>query len=171
MAKAKLPLPTQLIDEYLELREGGILAWKKSPHPRIPVGTLAGRRPKGNHLQVTIKSKAYGYHRIVYYLAYGIDTIGWEIDHINRDPQDNRPENLRLASETENKWNTVKRNKTNVEHRGIRKRFWGANYTFSVSFRQKYVGSYPTLEEAIAVWEEKARQHAGDFFCSPLGRE
>jgi hypothetical protein len=166
MALARKPLPVDLINEYLSLEDGGILTWKKSPHPRIAIGTPAGRSPKGCHLQVTLKRKAYGYHRIVYYLAYGVDTIGYEIDHINQDPSDNRPENLRIASSGQNKWNTTKRNKTNTGHRGIRKRFWGVSYRWEVVVGKEYVGSFESMEEAVAAWEETARQRAGDFFCS-----
>lgn len=168
MAKARKPLPIDLINEFLDLKEDGVLIWKKSPHPRIKIGDPAGRVPKEGHLQVTLKKKAYGYHRIVYYLAYGIDSVGWEIDHINRNPLDNRPENLRLASESENKWNTQKRNNTNVGHRGIRKRFWGASYSWEVTFQGKYVGSFRSMEEAVSAWENKARNYAGEFFCPPI---
>jgi hypothetical protein len=168
MPKAKKPLPVELIKEYLALEEGGILVWKKSPHPKIPVGTKAGRQPKGHHLQVTLQRAAYGYHRIVYYLAYGVDSVGYEIDHINRDPLDNRPENLRLATEIENKWNKGCSSRSQSGYRGIRKRFWGKSYSWEVRFRGKYVGTYKTLEEAIAAWESVAKPFAGEFFC-PAG--
>jgi len=171
VAKARNPLPAALIEEFLRLDDNGILIWKKSPHPRIKAGDRAGRVPKGKHLQVTINKKAYSYHRIVYYLAYGIDSLGWEIDHINRDPTDNRPENLRLASESDNKWNTQRRNKTNVGHRGIRKRFWGQSYRWEVTFRGSYVGSFSSMEEAVDAWESRAKDHAGAFFCPPQNRE
>ena len=165
MAKARLPLPTDYIDEYLELLPGGVLAWKKSPHPRIAAGEKAGRKPKGNHLQVTLNRRAYGYHRIVYYLAYGIDSIGYEIDHINRNPEDNRPENLRLASESENKWNKTCQSNSKSGYRGIRKRFWGKSYRWEVTFQCRYVGSYQTLDEAIQAWEREVKTIAGEFFC------
>jgi hypothetical protein len=168
MAAAKYPLPTEYIDEHLELCPGGVLKWKKPPHPIIPIGKAAGRDTGNGYWAVTLKKRSYGYHRVVYYLAYGKDTLGYEVDHINRNPSDNRPENLRLATTSENKWNTTKRNKTNVQHRGIRKRFWGLNHTFEVSFRGKYVGNFPTLEKAIEAWETRARNHAQEFFCPPL---
>jgi hypothetical protein len=170
MAKARIPLPTEYIDEYLELGEGGIVRWKKPPHPRILAGSVAGSDPGNGYLRICLQKKPYGYHRIVYYLAYGVDSLGYEIDHINRDPTDNRPQNLRLATTSENKWNTQKRNKTNVGHRGIRKRFWGASYSWEVTFRGKYVGAYKSMEEAVQAWSERAKAHAGEFYCHPTGR-
>lgn len=164
VAKASKALPVDLINEYLELQDGGILVWKKSPHPRISVGTLAGRSSKRYHNQVTLCRQNYGYHRIVYYLAYGVDSLGYEIDHINRDPSDNRPENLRLATESQNKWNKGCLLNCQSGYRGIRKRFWGQSYRWEVSFRCKYVGTYKTLEEAIEAWEEVVRPYAGEFF-------
>jgi len=167
MAVARIPLPGDLIKEYLELRPGGVLIWKKSPHRAIRVGTRAGRTRRHGHSQVTLKKQNYGYHRIVYYLAFGVDSLGFEIDHINRDPTDNRPENLRLATPTENKWNTTKRNNTSAGHRGIRKRFWGASWSWEATFRGQYVGAFSSLDEAIAAREALARKHAGEFYCEP----
>jgi hypothetical protein len=167
MAVARIPLPVEVINEYLELCDGGVLVWKKSPHHRIPVGSKAGRTQKTGHLQVMLQGRSYGYHRIVYYMAFGIDSIGYEIDHINRDPLDNRPENLRLATSSDNKWNTTKRNNTNVGHRGIRKRFWGASWKWEATFRGKYIGSFSSLDAAIEAREALAREHAGEFYCPP----
>jgi hypothetical protein len=170
MAKARRPLPTEYIDEYLELDDGGVVRWKKPPHPRISVGSTAGSDPGNGYWRICLQRKPYGYHRVVYYLAHGIDSLGYEIDHINRDPTDNRPENLRLATTSENKWNTQRRNKTNVGHRGIRKRFWGASYRWEVTFRGKYVGTYKSMEEAVQAWSERAKAHAGEFYCDPTGQ-
>jgi hypothetical protein len=164
MAKARKPLPTDLIDEYLKLEEGGVLVWKKSPHPRIAVGAKAGRSGGKRHSQVCLKRKHYGYHRIVYYLAYGIDSLGWEIDHINRDPSDNRPENLRLASEAENKWNAGCQANCKSSLRGIRSRFWGASTKWEARYRGRYIGSFDSREEAVAAWEAVVKPYAGEFF-------
>jgi len=164
MPKARKPLPTDLIDEYFQLMEGGLVVWKKSPHPKIPTGTKAGRTPKGRHLQIMLRGSSYGYHRIVYYLAYGVDSIGYEIDHINRDPTDNRPENLRLSTEVQNKWNKGANVNNKIGQRGIRQRFWGQSYRWEVSFRCRYVGTYKTLEEAIEAWEKVAKPYAKEFF-------
>jgi len=164
MAKARRPLPTGLIDEYLDLFDDGIVVWKKSPHPTIKAGTPAGRSSVRNHKQIMIKGRAYGYHRIVYYLAYGVDSVGWEIDHINGDPSDNRPENLRLADESQNKWNTGCQKRCKSGLRGIRARFWGASTRWEARYRGKYIGSFATKEEAIAAWEKVVKPHAGEFF-------
>lgn len=166
MAKAKHPLPTSLIDEYLLLSDGGVVLWKKSPHPTIKVGACAGRTSAQNHKQITIKGHAYGYHRIVYYLAYGVDSVGWEIDHINGDPSDNRPENLRLADESQNKWNAGCQKRCKSGLRGIRARFWGASTRWEVRCKGKYIGSFASREEAITAWEDAVRPVAGEFFLA-----
>lgn len=164
MAKARNPLPTELIDEYLELRDGGVVVWKKSPFHRIKVGDEAGSTSPDFHKRIGLKGGSYGYHRIVYYLAYGVDSLGYEIDHINRNPQDNRPENLRLADERQNKWNTRCQSGCKSGLRGIRARFWGANTYWEVRFRGKYIGSFKTRDEAIAAWEAVTKPYMGEFF-------
>jgi hypothetical protein len=108
---------------------------------------------------------------VIWFLVYGEDPGQMQIDHINRTRDDNRTENLRLATSQQNKWNRKCLPGSASGYRGIRKRFWGKSHTWQVTVRGKYIGSYKTLEEAIAAWEEKARQYAGEFFCSPLGRE
>ena len=94
----------------------GVLSWKHRPrshfstakgwkranaHAGDPVGTLT---PQGR-LMVNIRGKGYFVHRLIWKLVYGRDPFG-QIDHINRDPLDNRLRNLRIVTPSENSRNT-----------------------------------------------------------------
>lgn len=107
-----------------------------------------GSYDKDGYLIIKVKGKQFKYHRIVWLLNYG-DFPNGEIDHINRNKNDNRIENLRLATrKIQNQNKDFKPNKnTNVvgiyidNTRGLKKK-----YSFKhngKSFR------FYTLEEAI----------------------
>jgi hypothetical protein len=87
-------------------------------------------------------------HRIINHTPKGMVT-----DHINRNRLDNRKVNLRSATKRENSLNT-ERNKNNTSgHRGIVKsqhNGWTAQTTYN--YKNIYIGSYPTKDEAIAAY-------------------
>ncbi|MCR1833101.1 HNH endonuclease [Oceanobacillus caeni] len=64
-----------------------------------------GSYDKDGYLIIKIKGKQFKAHRIVYAMHYGYFPDG-ELDHINRVRDDNRIENLRLATRKENTLNT-----------------------------------------------------------------
>ncbi len=81
-------------------------------------------------------------HRV----AFAIMTGAWpidEVDHINRDRQDNKWSNLRQSTSSENKMNKKKPERR--EHTGIRPNRCG----FEVMIGNRYVGHYGKIEEAI----------------------
>lgn len=67
------------------------------------------------------------------------------IDHINRIKTDNRVENLRWATTLEQNNNRHYKKMAKSGHRNIRAR----NNRYEVSIRQKYIGTFNILEEAI----------------------
>lgn len=96
-------------DQLLELFEyiDGNLYWRKSNRGHSKAGDLAGTTNKdGKHyFTVTISQKKYSVHRIVWVMVNGDIPNGLEIDHINRDKYDNRIENLRLVTRSQNSLN------------------------------------------------------------------
>ena len=59
------------------------------------------------HQYIWFKGRNVQAHRIIYELAYGSVPDGYVIDHINRNPADNRPKNLRAVTKSANKKNTA----------------------------------------------------------------
>lgn len=94
----------KLVAECFEHRDGK-LYWKKAAHPskQYLVGQEAGSIHQTGYRHVTWLGKVHKVHRLIFLLEYGY--LPPEVDHINGDRQDNRLENLRPATRSENQCN------------------------------------------------------------------
>ena len=93
-----------LASELFEYNEHtGQLTWRVARSHRVKVGGIAGTTHPSGRLSVRI-GKNYYVHRI----AWLIMTGKWpenQIDHIDRDPSNNKWSNLRDVTQTENQCN------------------------------------------------------------------
>ena len=70
-------------------------------------GNVIGTKKLNGYITVTLNGKQLLAHRIVWKAFNGEIPEGMEIDHINTIRDDNRLENLRLVSSSENKRNPI----------------------------------------------------------------
>ena len=84
----------------------GKLVYKYSPSFSVKRGTVAGAKTAEGYINITMNRVSYCAHRLVYIWHYGDIPTGMEIDHINRERDDNRIENLRIITKFINMWNT-----------------------------------------------------------------
>lgn len=107
------------------------------------------------------------------------DPDGADVDHINRNPLDNRRENLRLCSRSQNAMNRGKNRSwrggaTSSKYRGVyRKRCmqgggkWGPYYYWvayiKAEGKQKSLGHYKTELEAAKAYDAGAKKYFGEF--------
>lgn len=124
MQKRQAPIPdTKFLSECFSLdADSGILTWRSRPlshfrDERIMkientkrVGIRAGIDVYENGVPskrvVGIRGETYSEHLIVWSMTNGIVPNGCEVDHINCDPHNNAPSNLRLVTSSQNKKNT-----------------------------------------------------------------
>lgn len=129
---------------------------------------------------------AVSYHRIgKQSIVYYLHNLIWErysglpvpkgflVDHINGDKMDNRRENLRLATRTENEANKKKRRthgkdrELHSKYKGVskmtdgRKKCW--RVTITSNGVQRNVGNYYSEREAALAYNEAAKQLFGNF--------
>lgn len=91
---------------------------------------------------------------------------GEVVDHINGDTLDNRRANLRCCTRSQNMVNNAR--KPGMWARGVGFRGVSFQPYISVNGKKVYLGSYKTLEEAVAVRLAAEAEHYGEF--SPRSR-
>lgn len=109
----------ELIAETFEYKDGA-LYWKKPTHPNKDylIGTLAGSIHKTGYRHITWMNNINKAHRLIFMLHYGY--MPKEIDHINGDRADNRLENLREVTRSQNQYNKTPQANTS----GVRNVSW-----------------------------------------------
>lgn len=145
--------------------ETGDFFWK-APRPKIQVGSKAGYTKKGRgYVYIEISGKSYSAHRLAWFYVHE----AWpeeSIDHINRIRHDNRIDNLRVASNGQNRANSRTSNKHGVKGVSfkpwLKENPWMAQVTFKK--RTIYLGCFPTKEKAHEAYIEAASKLHGEFF-------
>lgn len=91
------------------------LRWRVTKGSKAPANSLAGSDHSNGYRKVKFNQKMFFTHRVIWALYYG-EWPTEHIDHINGVKIDNRIENLRVVTKTENSKNRKrdKRNKTGV---------------------------------------------------------
>lgn len=111
-----------------------------------------------------ILGKVYSAHRVAWALHHGSwIPDGVEIDHVNRDPSDNRIENLRLATKTQNGHNKTMRRERSP-YIGVTWHAPSEKWVAKVA-KDKVVhrlGSFTDIELAARTRDKKAMELYGD---------
>lgn len=97
----------ELMEKHFSYSNGNLF-WKVPSTRSVKVGQKAGSLDSHGYLRVVLFGKRMFVHRIIWVLKTGKQlSSNIEIDHINNNPLDNRFENLRLATRSENQQNKL----------------------------------------------------------------
>ena len=157
----KNPIPSVVKELFEYNKDTGTITWKKRLSNNTQIGKPAGTKRKdkqGLLIQFSHEGKKYRFQgaRIIWFLATGEDPSDLCIDHINGDRNDNRFDNLRLATHRENTWN-----RRGVKGYSRNRNSWRVDIrSFGVSLA---CGSFKTEEEASAFYKEKVLELRKDF--------
>lgn len=133
----------------------------------LTAGTPAGYAPEKGYRLIVINGQGYMGHRV----AWAIVTGSWptyQIDHRNGCPSDNRWDNLREATSSQQRANSRRTKNAKSPYRGVafsqdarRKKPWAA--TLELKGKTVYLGRYETPEEASAAYQAGVKKHFGEF--------
>lgn len=88
-----------------------------------------------------------------------------EVDHINGDTLDNRKQNLRICTHTQNMQNQKKRINNRTGYKGVDYNKEHKKYCarIAINKRQIRLGYYNTAKEAYAAYCEASKKYHGEF--------
>lgn len=143
--------------------QNGSLFWKVKPAKQIAIGSEAGCKNSHGYCVVRADGVLYGVHRIIFLMHHG--HLPKYIDHADRNPLNNRIENLREASASENAYNKVAQSNNRSGCKGVRwhKQIKHWCVEIQVNKVKKYLGIYKDLELADLVAQEARDLYHGNF--------
>jgi len=109
------------------------------------IGEVVGGRDARGYLKIQIMGKKYALHRLAFLLVEG--SIPFEVDHINRNKEDNRWSNLRSCTKSENAMNRKIKSTNTSGHTGVNQIKSSGKYM--ARYKNKYLGVFETKEEAV----------------------
>ncbi len=139
--------------ELLEYKETlGDFIWKVNK-ARAKAGDIAGYSRTDKYKLIKIDGQSYLVHRLVWLYVYG-EWPMFQIDHIDRDPANNKIDNLRDVTQSVNQRNIGLRRNNKSGYTGIcwqpRDNKWQVHIRTGVN-KVKSIGQYTELEEAVMV--------------------
>lgn len=145
--------------EYVD----GDLIWKITKSKRSKIGDKVGHLGSGGYKTVRIDYKSFKVHRIIFLYHHGY--LPLEVDHIDGDKLNNKIQNLRPTTKTQNQWNS----KTPITNKsGVKGVSWSkSNKKWHVSVGQngKTFGRkhFEDLNEAKLYVENLRKKLHGDY--------
>lgn len=112
------------------------------------------------------------YHLLAHRVCYAIFNKSWpidDIDHIDGDKTNNRPENLRNVTKRQNNYNIRVRKNNKIGIKGVvflgKKKSGEDRYAafIGVNGKSKYIGTFPTADDAHEAYKKEAQINFGKY--------
>lgn len=134
----------------------------KGPQGRI--WSLAGTVCKDGYIAITIDRKKHKAHRLAWLYVHGAWPEG-QLDHKDRDKSNNRIDNLRPATRSQQIANTEKREGLSSKYKGVawhkEDKIWRC--AIVVNGVRHILGNFKSEEEAGKRYNEAALQYFGEY--------
>lgn len=160
----KVRLTRDRLMELLSFDEGtGNFTWVKDRRC-VKAGRLAGTINNKGYVAIKVDGILYTGHRLAWLWMTG-EFPAVEIDHINRVRKDNRPENLREATSSQNKANSGRHPRNTSGIKGVSYVASRGKYLaqISVDNKRKNLGRFKTIAEAEQAYKSAAARFYPGF--------
>ena len=157
-----MDLTQSLLKNHLRY-EDGFLYWTDfSIRPNAKTTALGTLLPNG-YFYVRFFKKAAYVHRLVFLYHFGY--LPKFVDHINGNKQDNRIENLREATRSQNMINVGKSTLNKSGYKGVSFNKKMNKWTAQIKQNNKhfYLGHFDSPEKAHETYRKKATELYGEF--------
>jgi len=122
---------------------------------------LRGYAVRSQWIPMEQRLRSFSMHRVIMKAPAGFD-----VDHVNMNGLDNRKENLRICTRSQNLFNrSAPNHKNSLRIKGVSwhkiKKKYEAN--IKIGGKQKYLGSFLNIEDAKAAYDAIAVKLHGEF--------
>lgn len=146
----------------------GVFTWRISPSPRVKPGDTAGTVNDRGYIKIKIGGKHIPAHRLAFLWMTGEEPTD-QVDHINGIRSDNRWDNLRLATASQNQWNKAPQGNNSSGFPGVywdkQKRKWRVQ--IKDHRRVIFLGYFECPEIAFKMWRSVAKTLRGEYYRPP----
>lgn len=162
------PIPTQAaLKELLHYDPAtGIFRWLVDISRRMRAGSIAGT-VAGKYRAIRVLGDRYQEHNLAWLYMKGEwpPALGLEIDHEDLDGLNNRWVNLRIATPSQNRWNSRRRKDNTSGVKGVSWHALARKWRARISFRGQeiHLGLFADLGDAEAAVREAREWHHGQF--------
>jgi hypothetical protein len=151
------------LKELFDYENGGFI--RRSTGLRVKCSSVKGHR----YLRLYVDGKPRSLHRMIYTWHHGAPE--GNIDHADGNRENNRIENLRMATQQENCLNRKHRSTSKSPYKNVylqsptKNAEWKRNWVVSINVngKRKYIGSFEDLELADLVATEARDKFHGQF--------
>lgn len=141
--------------------ESGDFYWISRLSNRAPPGSIAGIAGERGYKAIHIRGRKYFAHRLAWFYVYGV----WpdRIDHIDGNPSNNRIDNLRICTQSQNNANACLRSDNSSGHKGVtwHNNRWQAR--IKCDGRSIYLGRFEDKSAAQSAYQSAAYALFGEF--------
>lgn len=152
-----------IVKEYFTYVNGHLVRTKTDSKNKLLVGSRFGGQDKRGYISGWFKGKKRKEHHLVWFYHYG----EWpqQLDHINGIRDDNRIENLRKCSQSENTRNRPGDSNTSSKYKGVHWHKNNKRWRTTINYDGKRIslGCFSSEKEAAKAYDTKAKELYGEF--------
>jgi hypothetical protein len=150
-------------------RETGVFRWREDRQNGLK-GQQAGKVMRDGYIRITVDYRSYAAHRLAWLYMTG-EWPADDVDHRDRCRSNNRWDNLRAATHTQNQHNASLRRDNTSGFKGVHFHKQSGKWFAQIRFRgvKHYLGIHATPEDAARAYNKAANDLHREFASTNLG--